>query len=90
MNKADLIEAVALESGYNKSETKKVLDTFLNVISNQLAKGDNVRIVGFGSFHVIERTARNGIIPSTKQAIKIPSRKVAKFKAGQDLKNCIN
>ncbi len=90
MNKADLIEAVAQKSGYNKSETKKVLDTFLGVISDELASGNNVRIVGFGSFHVIERTAREGIIPSTKQTIQIPSRKVAKFRAGQDLKNSIN
>jgi len=90
MNKADLIEAVAEKSGFTKSDAKKVLDTFIGVISEELSKGGNVRIVGFGAFHVTERTARDGIIPSTKEAIKIPSRKVAKFRAGQELKNSIN
>jgi len=60
------------------------------VISKELSQGGSVRIVGFGAFHVTERTARDGIIPSTKKAIKIPSRKVAKFRAGQELKNFIN
>lgn len=90
MNKADLIETVSGKAGYSKAETKKVLDTFLSVITEELSKGNNVRIVGFGSFHVTERTARDGMIPSTKKAIKIPSRKVAKFRAGQELKNSIN
>lgn len=90
MNKADLIETVALKAGFSKSDSKKFLDTFIGVISKELSQGGNVRIVGFGAFHVTERTARDGIIPSTKKAIKIPSRKVAKFRAGQELKNFIN
>jgi DNA-binding protein HU-beta len=90
MNKADLIEAVALKSDISKSETRTVIENMISVISDELSRGEMVRIVGFGIFHVTERTAREGIIPSSKKLIKIPSRKVAKFRAGQELKNFIN
>ena len=80
MNKADLINAIAAEAGVSKAEAKKALDAVISNISNALAAGDKVALVGFGTFSVSERGAREGINPATKQKISIPAKKVAKFK----------
>ena len=85
MNKADLINAIAAEAGVSKAEAKKALDAVISNISNALAAGDKVALVGFGTFSVSERGAREGINPKTKQKISIPAKKVAKFKAGAEL-----
>ena len=85
MNKADLINAIAAEAGVSKAEAKKALDAVISNISNALAAGDKVALVGFGTFSVSERGAREGINPATKQKISIPAKKVAKFKAGAAL-----
>jgi DNA-binding protein HU-beta len=85
MNKAELINAVAAESGLSKADSKKALDAFISSISSTLKKGDKVSLVGFGTFAVSERAERTGINPSTKAAITIPAKKVVKFKAGSEL-----
>ena len=85
MNKAELIGAIAQEAGLTKAASKKALDAAVKVVTKALAKGDKVSLVGFGTFSVAQRAARTGINPSTKKAIKIPAKKVAKFKAGAEL-----
>ncbi len=85
MNKTELINAIAAESGLNKTDSKKALDAFIETISKTLKTGDKISLVGFGTFSVSQRSARTGINPSTKATIQIPAKKVVKFKAGADL-----
>ncbi len=89
MNKAELISAMAETAGLSKVDSKKALDAFISAVTNALKSGNKVSLVGFGSFSVSERAARTGINPSTKKAIKIPAKKVAKFKAGAELASVI-
>lgn len=89
MNKADLINAIAAESGLSKADSKKALDAFVSSVTGALKGGDKVSLVGFGTFSVSERAERTGINPSTKQAITIPAKKVAKFKAGAELSEAV-
>ena len=85
MNKSELINAMAAESGLTKTGSKKAIDAFMAAITKALKAGDKVSLVGFGTFSVSERAARQGINPSTKQSITIPAKKVAKFKPGMEL-----
>jgi len=85
MNKAELIDAIAGESGLSKVNSKKALDAFLTTISNELKKGEKITLVGHGTYQVIEKSARTGINPKTKAPIKIPAKKAVKFKAGANL-----
>lgn len=85
MNKTELIEAMVAESGLSKGDSKKALDAFLASVGKAMKAGDKVALVGFGTFSVMERSARTGINPSTKQVIQIPARKVVKFKPGTEL-----
>lgn len=85
MNKAELISAMATEAGLSKADSKKALDAFIVSVTKSLKAGDKVALVGFGTFSVAERAERTGINPATKAAIKIPAKKVAKFKAGSEL-----
>lgn len=85
MNKTELINAIAEKAGLTKVQAKAALDATLNTVSEQLAKGDKVALIGFGTFAVSEKTARKGINPRTKQVIEIPARKAVKFKAGAEL-----
>jgi len=89
MNKADLINAMAEKAGLSKADSKKALDGFIGAVTKALASGDKVSLVGFGSFSVASRAARTGINPATKNAIKIPAKKVAKFKAGAELATAV-
>ncbi len=89
MNKAELISAIAAESGLSKADSKKALDAFVSTVSKTLKSGDKVSLIGFGTFSVSERSARTGINPSTKASIAIPAKKVAKFKAGAELSDAI-
>lgn len=90
MNKAELISAIAAESGLSKVDAKKALDAVVKCVSDALVAGDKVSLVGFGTFAVAERSERTGINPATKQQITIAAKKVAKFKAGAELSNAIN
>jgi DNA-binding protein HU-beta len=89
MNKSELISAIAAESGLSKTDSKKALDAFTTTVSKTLKAGDKIALVGFGTFSVSKRSARTGINPSTKAAIKIPAKKVAKFKAGAELAKAV-
>lgn len=85
MNKTELIETMAAESGLSKEDSRKALDAFLASVGKAMKAGDKVVLVGFGTFSVVERFARTGINPSTKQTIQIPAKRVVKFKPGTEL-----
>jgi DNA-binding protein HU-beta len=85
MNKAELIEAMANAAGVKKSEAGLCLDCFIDSVTATLKKGNKVTLVGFGTFSVSKRAAREGRNPQTGKTIKIPAKKVAKFKAGKEL-----
>ena len=90
MNKTELIAAIAAKTGETKKDAEATLNAFVNVVSETLAKGDKVQLVGFGSFEVRKRAARKGINPQTKEEIKIPASKAPVFKAGKALKDLVN
>jgi DNA-binding protein HU-beta len=85
MNKGDLIEVIAEETGITKVQANAVLDSFTNAVAKALKKGDKVTLVGFGTFIVSKHKARMGRNPKTKEPIKIKARNVARFKAGKEL-----
>lgn len=84
MNKAELIEAIANGAGLTKVQAGASLDSLTHTIVSTLKKGDTVTLVGFGTFSVFARAARNGRNPQTGETIKIKATKVPKFKAGKD------
>lgn len=90
MNKTELIDKIAETAGLSKADSKKALDATVEAIKGALVEGDKVQLVGFGTFSVNERPAREGINPATKQKITIAAKKVAKFKAGAELADAIN
>ena len=90
MNKTELIAAIAAKTGETKKDAEATLNSFVNVVSETLAKGDKVQLVGFGSFEVRKRAARKGRNPQTKEEIKIPASKAPVFKAGKALKDLVN
>jgi DNA-binding protein HU-beta len=90
MNKTELVEKIAAGAGLSKVESKKALEATIVAIKDALAAGDKVALIGFGTFSVSERTAREGINPSTKQKITIPAKKLVKFKAGSDFAEAMN
>ena len=90
MNKADLIENVAKDCDITKAVAEQVLNSVLGTITTAVETGDKVTLVGFGTFSVNDRAAREGRNPQTGQSIQIPARKVVKFKAGAKLAESIN
>lgn len=90
MNKTELIEKIAAGSGLTKTDAKKALDATVAAIKDALIAGDKISLVGFGTFSVNERPAREGINPATKEKIQIAAKKVAKFKAGAELADALN
>jgi DNA-binding protein HU-beta len=89
MNKAELIEAIANNSGLSKADSKKALDAFIETTTDTLKKGDRVALVGFGSWSVSSRAARTGRNPQTGKEIKISAKNVVKFKAGAELSDAV-
>lgn len=85
MNKTELINAIAEKANLTKTDAKKALDATIEAIGEALAKDDKIALIGFGTFSVIEKDARTGINPRTKEKIEIAARKVVKFKAGAEL-----
>ena len=85
MTKAEVVAKVASESGITKSQAEKAVDGFVSAVSDALAAGDKITLVGFGTFSVGERAEREGRNPRTGEKIKIPASKVVKFKAGKTL-----
>ena len=90
MNKAELIEAIATETGVSKKDVDAVLKSFVTVVSDTLQKKDKVQLIGFGTFETSERAARTGRNPSSGEAIKIAASTLVKFKAGAALKEKVN
>lgn len=90
MNKNDLIARVADTSGLSKAQAGDAVDAAIEVITETLKSGDEVRIVGFGNFSVTERAATEGRNPRTGETIQIPASKTPKFKAGKGLKDAVN
>lgn len=89
MNKAELIAAVAEKAGLSKKDSEAAVTAALDVISAALAEGDEVRLVGFGTFEVKKRAARTGRNPKTKEPVEIPASKVPAFKPGKALKDAV-
>ncbi|MFA6820308.1 MAG: HU family DNA-binding protein [Bacteroidaceae bacterium] len=85
MNKTELVNAIAEKAGLTKIDAKKALDATIAAITESVKKDDKVALVGFGTFAVVKRAARNGINPATKKAIKIPAKNTLKFKASSTI-----
>jgi DNA-binding protein HU-beta len=90
MNKTELVAAIAENAGIKKVDAEKALNAFITVVQDELVKGGDVRLVGFGTFDVKERAAHEGINPSTKEKIEIAASKAPRFKAGKALKDAVN
>ena len=90
MNKNDLVSAVADSSGLTKADAGRAVDAVFDSIASALKSGGDVRIVGFGTFSVSHRAARDGRNPQTGKTIQIAAKNVVKFKAGSDLANAVN
>lgn len=89
MTKTELINVVSEKTGFSKKDSDKAVMAVIDAISEALAKGDKVQLVGFGTFEVKERAARPGVNPRTKEPITIPASKSPVFKAGKPLKDAI-
>lgn len=89
MNKSELVEAIATKEDITKATAGRMLDAFMETVTDALKKGDQVVIPGFGSFSTGNRSARTGRNPQTGQAIEIKASRVAKFKAGKSLKEAV-
>ncbi|MDE5589555.1 MAG: HU family DNA-binding protein [Acetatifactor sp.] len=90
MNKTELVAAMAEQAGVSKKDAEKTLKAFTDVVAEELKKGGKVQLVGFGTFEVSERAAREGRNPQTGKAMKIAASKAPKFKAGKALKDMLN
>lgn len=90
MNKTELINAVAEASGQTKADATKATEAVFEAITDALQSGDDIRLVGFGTFNVTERKATTGRNPRTGEEIQIPASKQPKFKAGKGLKDAVN
>ncbi|MCL1823289.1 MAG: HU family DNA-binding protein [Oscillospiraceae bacterium] len=89
MTKSDLVTAVAQKADITKKDAESAVTAFIDVITETLKKGDKIQLVGFGSFEVRTRAAREGVNPQTQKKIKIPASKVPAFKAGKALKDAV-
>ena len=90
MNKTELVEAMAKQAGISKKDAEAAVKAFTETITAALKKGDKVQLVGFGTFEVSERAAREGRNPQTGATMKIKASKAPKFKAGKALKDAVN
>jgi DNA-binding protein HU-beta len=90
MNKADLVDKIAAGAGISKTQAAIAIDTAVGSITASLKKGDRVALIGFGTFSISQRKARNGRNPQTGVTIKIAARKVAKFTPGNELRKAVN
>ena len=90
MNKTELVAAVAEQADISKKDAEKALKAFVDVVTEEMKKGEKVQLVGFGTFEVSERAAREGRNPQTGKTMKIQACKAPKFKAGKALKDAVN
>lgn len=89
MNKTELVAALAAKAEISKKDADKALAAFVEIVTDELKKGEKIQLIGFGTFETRERPARTGINPRTKQEIKIAACKAPAFKAGAALKNAV-
>ncbi|WP_278905345.1 HU family DNA-binding protein [Leyella stercorea] len=90
MNKTELVEKIAVGAELSKADAKKALEAAVEAIKTALVEGDKVQLIGFGTFSVNERPAREGMNLHTREKIQIAAKKVAKFKAGAELSDALN
>ncbi|MCL1623776.1 HU family DNA-binding protein [Moraxella sp. Tifton1] len=90
MNKSELIDAIANEAGLTKDQAAKALNAFTSSVQDALVRGDNVALVGFGTFSIKERAARSGRNPKTGEPLQIAASKIPSFKAGKVFKDAVN
>ena len=90
MNKTELIAAIAEKTELSKKDAEKAVKAFTDVVSDELKKGEKIQLVGFGTFEVADRPARDGRNPKTGEPMPIPASKAPKFKAGKALKDMVN
>ena len=90
MNKTELVEAIAKQTGLTKAASEKAVKAFTDTVTKELKKKGKVQLVGFGTFETTKRAARTGKNPQTGEAIKIPASIAPKFKAGKALKDLVN
>ena len=90
MNKTELIDAMAKEAGLSKKDAAAALNAFTDTVTKELKKKGKVQLIGFGTFEVAKRAAREGRNPQTGKAMKIPASLAPKFKAGKALKDAVN
>ena len=90
MNKTELVAAIAKKTELSKKDAEKALKAFTDIVADELKKGEKVQLVGFGTFEVSERAAREGRNPQTGETMKIAASKAPKFKAGKALKDMVN
>lgn len=90
MNKAELITAVAAKAELSKKDAEVALKAFIDVVTDELKKGEKIQLVGFGTFDTSERAAREGRNPQTGEAMPIAASKAPRFKAGKALKDAVN
>ncbi len=89
MNKTELINAIAAESGLTKKDSKAALEATLKAVTKALSDGEKVSLIGFGTFSVVNRAARQGVNPSTGKPIQIKAKNIAKFKPGAQLADAV-
>ena len=90
MNKKELVDAIAEKTELSKKDAEKALKAFIDVVTDELKKGEKIQLVGFGTFEISERAARTGKNPLTGEQITIAASKAPKFKAGKQLKDAVN
>lgn len=90
MNKSDLVNSIAEQTGLSKSKSNEALDALVSAVSESLSKGEKVTLVGFGTFTTSKREARKGRNPKTGEVIDISAKTVARFKAGSELNKSVN
>jgi len=90
MNKTELVDALAKDTGMAKAEASRVLESLIGTVHRTLKKGEDVSITGFGKFSVVKRAARQGVNPRTGEKVKIKASKAPKFTAGAGLKQAVN
>jgi len=90
VNKAELLEQIAKTSGANKSEIESILNKTIEIIAKTVSKGEDVKLIGFGTFDQLSRKERKGRNPKTGDAIRIPASKVPRFRPGKEFRELIN
>jgi len=90
MNKQELVAAIAAKSELTKADSERALNACTEAIKDAMTKGENLQLIGFGTFSISERAARTGRNPQTGKEIQIPAKKVVKFKPGKDLSESVN